>query len=336
MLYEIPPLKHVDAQTVEEAVYWLREYGDRAKVIAGGTDLLGLIKDGVVGPRMPMPEVLVNIKNISGLRRIKYDERSGLKVGAAITLTDLEESPIVREKYRIIAQTCSYVATPQIRNIATIGGNLCQRPWCWYFRHPLFPCFKKGGQLCYAISGEHRYYFSTMGLGTCIMAHPSDLAPTLVALDSSLMIAGPDGLKTIPISRFFTGPRDVFENILKPYEVLVEVSVPKQPDGTRGVYLKSRIRRAWDFALASAAVLLRMSGDVCLDARVVLGGLAPYPYRAEDAEERLKNSIINEATAAEAAEKAMEKAKKLPMTKYKIQLGRVIVKRAILEAAQQA
>ena len=334
MLYEIPLLQHADPTTIEEALGLLTVYGERAKVIAGGTDLLGLIKDGVCGPKMPMPEVLVNMGSIPELKVLEIDSEQRLRIGAAVSLTDLEESNVVRKKYPIISQACSSIATLQIRNAGTVGGNLCQRPWCWYFRSPAFDCFKKGGDRCYAITGENQYYFSVHGLGICVMSHPSDLAPALMALGSELEIASGSGIKRVPLDKFFLGAREVFETILRPDEFIIAVNVPNPPAGARMAFLKNRIRDTWDFSLSSAAVLLEILDGVCTDSRIVLGGLAPFPYRAYDAEDSLRNSRIDQDVATEAARKALRKAKGLSMNKYKLELGAVILRDAILQAAK--
>jgi xanthine dehydrogenase YagS FAD-binding subunit len=326
-------LEHADASSIEEARSLLAAYGEKAKVIAGGTDLLGLIKDRISGPKMPMPEVLINIGAIPELTVLRYDEaRQSLRIGAAVTLTQLEESAIVREKFPLISQACSSVATPQIRNVGTVGGNLCQRPWCWYFRNSAFNCFKKGGEGCDAVTGEHQYYFSVNGLGVCVMSHPSDLAPALMALGAELEIASRSGSKRIALDRFFLGAREVHETILGPDEFIVAVNVPCPAVAARMAFVKNRIRDTWDFSLASAAVLLEMSGAVCTGSRIVVGGLAPFPYRALDAEEMLRNSRIDKDVATRTAQKAAGKAKGLRMNKYKLGLGAVVVRDAILAA----
>ncbi len=332
MLNEIPILEHADANSIAEAVELLRTFGNKAKIIAGGTDLLGLIKDNVHGPKMPIPELLVNISNIPELRVLSYEEGRGLRIGAASTLSNLVESEVVREKYPLLSQASSSIATLQIRNMGTVGGNLCQRPWCWYFRNNAFNCFKKGGKQCYAITGEHQYYFSVLGLGVCVMSHPSDLAPALIALDSEIEIASPAGLRKIPLEKFFLGPRNVFETILSSDEFIVGIDVPPAPKETKMAYLKNRVRDTWDFSLATAAVSLRISEGICVDSRIVLGGLAPFPYRSLEAEMRLKGNRIDEKVAAEAAREAVAKAKSLRMNSYKIKVGEVTAKEAILMA----
>lgn len=336
MLYELPPLEHLTAHSVEEVVQWLGKYGARAKIIAGGTDLLGLMKDRITGPRMPLPEILIDIKKIPALSEIRYKEGKGMTIGAAAILTSIETSRIVTERYPILVQATSQVATNQIRNMGTLGGNLCQRPWCWYFRVPQFNCYKKGGAMCPAITGNNNYYFSILGLGICVMAHPSDTAPALVALGASAKIVGKSGTRTVPMERFLNGPREVFETVLKPDELLAEVFVPEPSQDTYGVYLKERPRQTWDFALASVATLTQIHNGICKDVSIILGGVAPYPYRALEAEDILKGQEIGEEVAAKAGEAAVSKARPLRMTHFKVPLTRALVKRATLQCFRQA
>jgi xanthine dehydrogenase YagS FAD-binding subunit len=185
------------------------------------------------------------------------------------------------------------------------------------------------------VAGDHRYYFSILQMGTCIASHPSDLAPALTAVGASLSIVGSQGVRTVSIEKFFNGPNDVLDNILQPDELLFEIHIPKDFDGAKGTYLKDAIRETWDLSLASAAIILKMSGGKCCEARIVLGGVALSPYRAEEAERMLKSSRIDEEVAGKTAEKALQEAKGLQMTKYKLRVAQAVVKRAILKAAQQ-
>jgi xanthine dehydrogenase YagS FAD-binding subunit len=329
MLDELPPFEHVDAATVDEAIHWLREHGSRAKLIAGGTDLLGLMKDRVTGPEMPLPEVLVNLKTIEALRRIDARRDGGITVGATATLGELEAHPVVTERFPALAQAAASIATTQIRAVGTVGGNLCQRPWCWYFRHPQFVCFKRGGRQCFAIPGHHRTYFSVTNLGICVMAHPSDLAPALIALDASVRVIGPGGEQLVPVERFFLGPRSVSETVLGPADLVVSVEVPAPVPGTRSAFVKHRIRNSWDFALAQVAVAVRRDGDRVVDARIALGGIAPFPYRSPVAEQVLCGMAPTEASIAAAAEAALAKARPLAMNGYKVDLAQALVRRAL-------
>jgi xanthine dehydrogenase YagS FAD-binding subunit len=329
VLAELPPLEHVDATTVDEAIHWLQEHGTRAKLLGGGTDLLGLMKDRVTGPEMPMPEVLVNVKTIPALRRIDVDGEGGLTVGAAATLGELESHPVVSERFAALAQAAASVATTQIRAVGTVGGNLCQRPWCWYFRHPQFVCFKRGGRQCFAIPGHHRTYFSVTNLGICVMAHPSDLAPALIALDAAIRVIGPSGERRMPVERFFLGPRSVSETVLGPADLVAAVEVPAPAPGTRSVFVKHRARNTWDFALAQAAVTVRQEGPHVVDARIALGGVAPFPYRSPAAEDLLRGTVPTEASVAAAAEIALGKARPLTTNAYKVDLAQALVRRAL-------
>jgi xanthine dehydrogenase YagS FAD-binding subunit len=330
MLDELPPLAHVDAETVDEAVYWLGRYGPRAKLLAGGTDLLGLMKDRISGPRMPLPDVLVSIKRIPELGRIVERPDGALRIGATVTLTDLERDPIAAVRYPALAQAARAVATGQIRAVGTVGGNLMQRPWCWYFRHPQFECFKRGGRQCFAIPGSNRTYFSVLNLGICVMSHPSDLAPALLALDARVGAAGPAGAREIPIERFFKGPRSVSETALAPDEVLTWVEVPPPAPGARSAFLKHRIRDTWDFALAEVAVA-RSAHDG--DVRVALGGIAPFPFRAMEAEAVLRGRRLDEQAVGAAAAAVVAKARPLAMNGYKVDVTRALVRRALAAVA---
>lgn len=329
MLDELPAIVHVDAGSVAEAVRWLATYGDRAKVLAGGTDLLGLMKDRITGPLMPLPEVLVNIKTIPGLSGIAPLAGGGLALGANTTLDDLAAHAVVRERHPALAQAAEAVATVQIRSVGTIGGNLCQRPWCWYFRHPAFVCFKRGGRQCFAIPGEHRTYFSVLGLGVCVMSHPSDLAPALMALDARVVVAGPEGERAVPIAEFFRGPRSVNETVLGAAEIVTRLELPPPGAPARSVFLKHRVRDTWDFALAAVAVSASTANGRCGDVRIALGGVAPFPYRATAAEALLRGETVTGERVGAAAAAALERARALPMNGYKIELTRALVARAL-------
>lgn len=329
MLFELPSFEYVDAQGAEEVVFWLQKYGQKARVIAGATDLLGFMKDRVEGPECKIPEVLVNIKKIPEMTRIACDEGTGLKIGAGVTLSRVATSDVIRQEFKILSQAALQVGTTQLRNRGTLGGNLCQRPRCLYFRHPHFLCFKKGGSRCYAATGEHRFYHSILKQGRCVMAHPSDLAPALIALKAEVMIMSPNGSKTVPLQKLFLGPNHTVETILKTDEVLTEIRAPLQSEGTRQVFLKERIRHAADFALSSVAAVARISDGTCEEARIVLGGVAPFPYVASTAEKLIKGKKLDEGLISQAAEASVEGAKPLAMNRYKVDLTKTLVKRAL-------
>ena len=328
MLFELPGFEYKSVTDVQEAVSYLARYGEKAKVIAGATDLLSLMKDRIEGPALKTPEVLVNIKKIPGLNAISYKEGNGLRIGATATLKQLATSDIIREKFPVIAEAALHVGTTQLRNMGTLGGNLCQRPRCSYFRHPHFICFKKGGDRCYAISGEHRFYHAIMMHGKCVAAHPSDLAPALIALRGNAVIAGPRGERRAPLDTFFTGANSLGETALEPDELLTGVVVPDQP-GSGQVFLKERIRHAADFALASVALSVRMPARVCEKARIVLGSVAPVPYVAAAVEDMITGRKLDRRLIATAAEASVTEARPLRMNGYKMDLAKVLVERAL-------
>ena len=328
MLDELPPFDYLDAATLAEAMAALTEHGPRAQVLAGGTDLLGLMKDRISGPGMPVPEVLVNVKRIPELHGIAEAADGGLRIGAAVTLADLERDARVTARFPALAQAAAAVATTQIRAMGTVGGNLCQRPWCWYFRHPQFPCLKRGGTQCFALPGSNRTYFGVLGLGVCVMSHPSDLAPALIALDARVAIAGPAGARIVAIEQFFRGPRSRTETVLEPGEILVAVDVPAPAPGARSLFLKHRLRGTWDFALSEVAVSATGNGR-WENVRVALGGVAPFPFRATAAEAVLAGQAPSESLLREAAAAAVARARPLTQNGYKIDLTRALVARAL-------
>lgn len=329
MLFELPAFEHIDAKDAKEAVTCLAAHDGKASVIAGATDLLALMKDRIEGPKLKVPAALVNIKNIFGIGRITREKEAGLRMGAAVTLSRIAASGEITPKFGILSQAARMVGTTQIRNMGTLGGNLCQRPRCVYFRHPHFVCFKKGGTRCYAAAGEHRFYHSILKKGKCVMTHPSDMAPALVALKAGAVIAGVEGERTVPLRDFFLGPDNVGETILKSDEFILAVEVPDQPAGTRQIFLKQRVRQAADFALASVATVARMTDGICQDVSIVLGGVAPFPYVAKTAGEMIEGHALTERLISDAAGAALEGARPLPMNQYKVDLTKAMVKRAL-------
>ena len=321
---------YVNAATSAKAIELLGTVRDGAKIIAGGTDLLDELKEGLIKPKQ-----LVNIKANAGLRRIAFDPAGDLRLGALATLSEVEDDAVVRKMFPILAEAVGVVASPQIRNVATVGGNLCQRPRCWYYRDEALHCRRKGGPICYSVAGENQYHAIFGGAG-CYIVHPSDLAPALMALDAEIRIVGPGGPRTMPLEKFFILPRvDITrENVLKQNEMVEEIRVPAAAAGRGGRYLKVRERNTWDFAVVAAAVVLDMSGGECRDARVVLGAVAPAPWRCSQAEGVLRGARIDLGVAARAAEAAVEGARPMTHNGYKVALARNLVKRAILQAAQ--
>ncbi len=324
MLHELPEFELLAPSTLEEAAEALRSYRGRAKILGGGTDLLGLMKDRVAGPQMPIPEVLVSVNRVAELRKISHDGSSST-VGAAATLTEIAGDSILSERFSAFVQAARSVGANQIRNMGTLGGNLCQRPWCWYFRHPAFNCFKKGGRQCYAIAGENSTYFSVYDLGVCVMSHPSDTAPALIVLEAEAEILGPKGTRKVPMSGFFLGPRQVQDNVVAADEVLVRVRVPKTD--RRSVYLKQRVRNNWDFALASVAASARVEDGRLSSVGMVLGGVAPRPLRLNGVDELIADGL---GTAkARLGRELVERARPLRQNRYKTRVIGALAYRAL-------
>ena len=298
-----------------------------ARPHAGGTDLLGCLRDGVFGA-----DKLVSLRRLESLRPIRATSDGGLALGALATLAEIAASPLVRERAPGLAQAAAAAASPQLRNQGTLGGNLCQRPRCWYFRGE-FACLKKGGGQCFAVEGENRYH-AILGGGPCYIVHPSDTAPMLVALGAKVRLAGRSGERTLALADFFVLPEKnvAAETALAPGELLLEVLVPPSAGWTT-TYRKVRERGAWDFALASVALALKLDGRTVSEARVVLGGVAPVPWRARAAEQALAGRELTAATARAAAEAATAGAEPLAHNGFKVPLVRGVVEESLLTLA---
>lgn len=320
--------ENIDVKSVKEAVNLLQKFQQQKKaaaVVGGGSEYLQLMKDHVVEP-----DYLINLKTIPGLDYIK-EERGAFRIGALTKLADIEMHPTIQEKLLILSSAAGEAASPQIRNAGTIAGNLCQRPFCWYFRSANFTCLRKGGQVCYTVTGDSRFH-AILGAGPSYIVHPSDTAPALVALGAQVKIAGPSGEKTIPLEKFFVLPSVDYkrENILTPGEIVTEIIVPAAKAGSKGFYHKVRERLAWDHAIVAVATIIESSGTAVRDARVVLGGVAPIPWRAGKAEEFLRGKAMNEANAKRAGEIALEGAKPLKDNSYKIRIAQDLIQRGLL------
>lgn len=323
--------------TISEAVKLLQaqpathDPDDAPRPIAGGQDLLTTMKDYLTRPMR-----VVNLKGIRGLDQIESDGKRGLKIGALATLTQLAEQPMVRRDFPGLAEAALSVATPQIRNLGTIGGNLCQRPRCWYFRLEDAVCLKKGGSECFAAKGENKYN-AILGGGPSYIVHPSDLAPMLVALDASVSVTGADGARSVALERFFTLPSEGSirrENVLKNDEIITEIRVPASAVAARSTYLKFKERESLDFALSAVAAALELNADETIkQARIVLGGVAPIPWRVPPAETFLVGKRLDQHTLNEAARLALDGAKPLARNAYKIPLTQALVRRALTKLA---
>ena len=317
---------HINARTIEEAHLLLGKYKGKAVINAGGTDLLGVLKDEILPG---YPKVVINIKNISGLDSITENER-GLTIGSLVKLSDIAASPLIKKRYPVLAEAAYSVATPQIRNAATIGGNLCQDVRCWYYRYPrhiggLIQCARKGSGPCLAVRGDNRYH-AIMDGKRCFAVCPSDTAVALTALDACIHVSGPEGDRKIAVADFFCP----LANALRSNEIAQEIEVPALAGPADQKYIKFALRAPVDFAIVSVASVVAIVNRVCTDVRIALGAVAPGPVRVRSAEDMLKGKEINEAIAAEAAEMAMSTARPLSMNSYKIEISKTLIKRALL------
>ena len=318
--------KHINARTVDEAGALLDKYNGKATLNAGGTDLLSTLKGEHL---LDYPEAVINIKTIPGLDYIKEDE-GALKIGTLAKLSDLARSPLLQERYGALAEAARSVATPQVRNVATIGGNLCQDVRCWYYRYPRhiggpISCLRKGSGPCVAVSGDNRYH-AIMGGKRCFAVCPSDTAIVLASMGAQIKVAGPDGIRGIAVTDFFAP----LGNALKRDEMVTEIQVPRVNGPAKQTFLKFTLRNPVDFAIVSVASIITLQQGVCTDARIALGAVAPAPVRAKKAEEVIKGRSIDQTAAAEAAEQAVAGAKPLSMNAYKIEITKALVTRALL------
>lgn len=318
----IPAFAYTRARDLAEALTSLARPG--AIPVAGGTDLLGCLRDGV----QTAPH-LVSLARLDALRGVAETAEGGLRIGALTPLAVIARHEGVRVRYRGLAQAAAAVASPQLRNQGTLGGNLCQRPRCWFFRGG-YDCARKGGDTCYAMQGDNRYH-AILGGSTCFIVHPSDTAVALTALDAAIGIAGPKGAREVPIEKFFVGPDEDMtkETVLAQGELVTDVLVPALPPGTRTAFRKVRARGAWDFALASAGVTLTLKGQQVTRARVVLGAAAPVPWRATAAERALVGQKLDARTVARAADAAVDGASPLEHNGYKVALFKGLVEEVL-------
>lgn len=320
---------YVNSGSVEEAIKSRVNNGDDATFISGGTNLLYLMKRDV-----RRPKYLINLKNISGLDSIHWNEDLGLQIGALVKLSDLQESKDVSEHYPILLQCVSRIASPQIRNVATVGGNLSQEVWCWYLTEG-FKCWMNGGKHCYAPGGDNRYHHSVAGGFICMAVHPSDLAPAFYALNAKLKIVGPGYEKTIGINELLPGISRVEgrlkQNALLNSEVITSISIPPPVPGSMGIFLKCASRESFDFSLASVSLVMALDGERCTDIDVVLGGVATMPYKATKVESLLKGKTISPQLIEDASALVFERESPLSMNEYRIHLARDLVRTALFQ-----
>jgi xanthine dehydrogenase YagS FAD-binding subunit len=371
----LPRFSYFQAKSLDQAVTLLEDYYPKARVIAGGTDLLGAMKD-----RINTPEFVIDIKDVKGLEYIR-EESGVLKIGSLTRLCEIERSPLLVEKFSLLSEAARMIASPQIRNMATLGGNLCQDVRCWYYRASPwcgapFHCYRKGGERCYVTghglhdhrlsvgeyfgeegfilyragagpahfvflpeqddiahrdSGDGRYH-SIFGASLCHAVCPSDMAIALSALGAKARVVGEKGERTLPVEQLWLN--DAPWTSLERSEIITEIQVAAPKGVQLGRYLKFRFRKALDFAIVSLAAALEMEGEQVKEANIVLGGVAPVPWRARNSESLLRASSLKGMMIHEAAEAAVVEAKPSPMSAYKVALCRVVVKEALLSISQ--
>ena len=303
----------------------LRMLRSGAIALAGGTDLVGLMKDGLAKPAS-----LVDLTGIEGLRGWSHAKGRGLRIGALTPLVELETSDALAKTMPIIRESLRDAATVQLRTMGTVGGNLLQRNRCWYFRDEGTVCWLKGGNRCFAIDGENRYH-AIIGASECVIVSPSDLVPALLAYDAEIAVTSSRGTRKMRLADLFVTPkgRDRREHALRPGELITEVRVPEVALARRGTYLKAMDRKAWSFALVSVAAAARVERGVARDVRLVVGGIAPVPWRVAAAEKGLEGSALDESACGDAADRLLAGATPLRDNGYKVTLARELVRRAL-------
>ena len=322
--------QNVNAGSLQEAATVAQQARDRGQVIAfsgGGTDLLQQVKDGT-----EQPDVLINLRTVSGEDQVA-ESAEGITIGGQITLTELSGHPLVTTRFPVLAQAATAVGTPQIRNVGTLAGNVTQRPWCWYYRNG-FNCYKAGGEQCYSVAGENQQH-AIFGGGPSYIVHPSDVAPALVALGATFNTLGPDGRRSLTADEFFQLPAQnaQYENSLARDELLASITLPAPAANVVSSYHKVMDRQAWTHAVVSAAVALEIENGTCSSASIVLGGVAPIPWRSREAEALLIGWTLTADLAREAGEAAVSSAQPLAKNAYKVPMTSAVVERQIMSLA---
>lgn len=320
------PFAYVNAANEKEVVAALVPERGRVMPLAGGMDMLALMKDYIA-----QPDTVVNVKNLDAT--IAVPAQGVIRIGAAARLVDVAAHQGLASMFPALTQAASTVGTPQIRNAGTVGGNIMQRPRCWYFRNEEFHCLKKGGARCFAVDGENQYH-AIFGDAPCHIVHPSSLAVPVMAYGGRFRVLGPDGEREVEADRFFLMPdRNMYgETVLEPNEIVTHVILPR-PVTTKSAHYEVKFKQSHDWPLTMASVALEMSGQTIQNARVVLGAVAPIPWRSREAEAVLKGKTFSDALAVEAADAAVKGAKPMTQNGYKVQVARTTVHRALMKAA---
>ena len=317
--------KIAEPRTVDEVAALLAETAETTALIAGGTDLIDELKSGVATPAL-----VVDLRGVAGLEGITK-EKDGLRIGAMTRVVDLAEDEGVGRDHPGLREAALSLATPQLRNVGTVGGNLCQRPRCWYYRDPEVVCRKKGGFNCYAYQGRNKYHCIFGGTG-CFIVFPSDLAPALISLGARTTIGTAKGDKVIPLEEFYVLPEvDVSrETVLAKGQFLKSVWVPAPRAGGKAAYVKLKERGTWDFALVSAAVAAVVKDGALAEISIVMGGVAPIPWRLKKAEDVLRGKPVSEALVRQAADEALKDASLMRENAYKADLVFAALKQAVM------
>ncbi|HMK36294.1 MAG TPA: xanthine dehydrogenase family protein subunit M [Desulfomonilaceae bacterium] len=315
-----PNFSYVRAHSLEEAIQHLSEKD--ARLHAGGTDLLTCLRDDIFGA-----STLVSITKLKQLHGISETPDGGLRIGALTTISEVANSSIIGQRYPGLARGAAEVGSPQLRNQGTIGGNMCQKPRCWYYRGD-FHCLRKGGEMCFALGGENYFHCIFGSDNTCCIVHPSDTAPPLVALDAQVKIVGPEGNRVVPAGKFHVLPEENVEKetVLQPGEIVTEIILPPPVPDMRSSYRKVRARRSWDFALAGVALALVIKNNKVERPRVVLSGAAPIPWRSQEVEEVIAGRSLNSAIVEQAAEAVVKNAQPLQHNEYKVPLFKAVIR----------
>ena len=318
------------SSTVSEELY---QHTNNASVIkSGGIDVFDWVKEGLL-----QPEKIVNIRNIPGLDKISYDKKKGLSIGSNVTLAEIASNPEIKNSYLALHQAVNHAATPQLRNISTLGGNIAQRNRCWYFRSADHDCFRKGGDRCFARhteNGENENH-AIIDNGSCVSVHASSISTALMAFNVTVVIVNSEGeKKKVSMDDFFvTAAKDIaMENILQAKELITEIILPAPTKNTKSAYIKQVARESYDWSLGDVAVVFEVSGNnTCRSASIVLGSAAPVPYRSMEAQKAIEDKMITNENALAAAKAAMTIARPLAKNGYKVPLFVATIKQAILE-----
>lgn len=316
--------KHYDACTLDEAVSLLKEFDGRANIIAGGTDIVGLFKDNVFAES---PEALINIKTIPGLDYVQ-EEEDMLKIGPLALLEDLAHNKLLKDNYTALAEAARRTASPHIREMGTIGGNICQFSRCWYYRLPnnRFYCIRKGGKDCFAEEGENRYHSIFGNVKDCLAVHPSDTAPALIALEAKVKTTK----RVIEMADFYQTEDAKKFSVLDSDEIAVEIQIPKPSESTKSKFEKFAIRKSIDFPIVNCASKVELAGNVIKKAKICLNAVFVTPYVPKKAEEYLEGKALELETVETAAQLALQDAKPLSKNEYKIEIAKSLIKKTLL------